>query len=242
MDIWQQIRGSYAALHEHGAFERHLEQWACDQPALRELRDFADLVETCAKSERTDFDRRDRVLAALCMIARKDEAAKILVCHMMLSALLDVARELADQANLATDDLHAELLANFWDAVSRMNTGTSRVAQRLKNAAKFRTLRFLAHQGTLHRREEPTDRELAAAARIPRLPAGDALDGMIAEAISCHVLSVADADLVRAPKGQVVEAARRLGLSARNGRARRQKAKARLRSWIDERAVMEGSR
>jgi hypothetical protein len=242
MDIWQQIRCSYAGLHEQGVFEGHLERWACDQPALRELRDFAQLVETCAKSGRTDFDRRDRVLAALCVIARKDQAAKILVCHMMLSALLDVARELADEANLATDDLHAELLANFWDAVSRVDAGKSRVAQRLKNAAKFRTLRFLAHQGTLHRREEPTDREIAAAARIPRLPAGDALDRTIAEAISCHVLSVADADLVRAPKGQVAEASRRLGLSARNGRARRQKAKARLRRWIDERAVMGGGR
>ena len=242
MDIWQQIRGSYAGLYEHGVFDRHLEQWACDQPALRELRDFAHLVETCAKSERMEFDRRDRVLAELCMIARKDQAAKILVCHLMLSGLLDVARELGDEANLATDDLHAELLANFWDAVSRVDAGTPRVAQRLKNAAKFRTLRFLAHQGMLHRREEPTDREMAAPARIPRLPAGDALDRMIAEAISCHVLSVADADLVRAPKGEVAAASQHLGLSARNGRARRQKAKARLRRWIDERAVMEGGR
>ena len=242
MDIWQQIRCSYVGLYEHGVFERHLELWACDQPALRELRDFAELVETCAKSGRTDFDRRDRVLAALCMVARKDQAAKILICHMMLSALLDVARELADQANGATDDLHAELLANFWDAVSRVDAGTPRVAQRLKNAAKFRTLRFLAHQGTLRRREEPTDREMAAAARIPRLPAGDALDRMIAEAVSCHVLSDADADLVRAPKGQVAEASRRLGLTTRSGRARRQKAKARLRRWLDEGAVMEGRR
>jgi hypothetical protein len=241
MDIWQQIRGSYAGLIERGVFERSLERWACLQPALGELRDLAEIVEICAKRERTDFDRRDGILAALCVIARKDEPAQILVCHMMLSALLDIARELSDQTTLATDDLHAELLANFWDAVSRVDAGTPRVAQRLKNAAKFRTLRFLAHQGTLRRREEPTDREMAAAARIPRLPAGDALDRMIAEAISCHVLSVTDADLVRAPKGQVAEASRRLGLSVRNGRARRQKAKARLRRWIDER-VMRGGR
>jgi hypothetical protein len=236
MDIWQQIRSSYAGLVERGVFERTLERWACEQSALAEFRDLAEVVEACARHERTDFERRDGILSALCVIARKDEVAKILVCHMMLSALLDIARDLADQTMLATDDLHAEVLANFWGAVRQIEADTPRVAQRLRNAAKFRTLRFLAHQGALRRNEESSDREMMAPARIPRLPADDALDLMIDEAVSARVLSAAEADLVRAPKGQVAEASRRHGLSARNGRAKRQGAKARLRRWVDERA------
>ena len=57
MDILQKIRSSYAGLVERGVFERSFERWACEQTALGEFRDVAEVVEVCAKHERSAFSR-----------------------------------------------------------------------------------------------------------------------------------------------------------------------------------------
>lgn len=242
MDIFQQIRASYAVLQARDSFTTRLERWGAHHAALAALGDVRELLEVCGRTRRSDFELRDRVLAALCVEARCDEVAKVLVCHMMLSALLDVVRELGDQASLATDDLHGEVLANFWTAVCKVEAETQRVAQRLRNAAKFRTLRVLAHQGALYRVEDCTDRELVAVSREPRLPADDEIDLLIEEAVVREVLSATDARLVRTSERRLSGAAQELGLSKRNGRARRQKAKARLRHWMEERSALDPGR
>jgi hypothetical protein len=239
MDVFQQIRAAYSDLERGDALTLGIERWKSRHPAFERIVDAGDLASIFAKGRRPDYERRDRILGALCIEARRDEIAKVLVCRVMLSGLLDVVRDLSEQTTIAIDELHAEILAHFWEAVCKVpSTNTVRVAQRLKNAAKFGTVRSLRQSGALLRREIPTEDHPAVARRVS-LPADDQIDLLVREAVAADAVSKDDAELALSSPRKLSETASRMGVPFRAARARRQKAKANLRHWISQRSKGE---
>jgi len=247
MDVFEQLRGMYLAMRDSGRFDRALSEWGTRHSGLRDFEDFDAIERLCRESAAAHYEARDLVLAALCAEAADDERARVLLCGLFLPGLLEVRKRLERLRTPTSEELTAEILANFWIAVRSFTPDTTRVAQRLVNAALWRTSRTLRHEARWNRHEELANDfgEFAEAFAVTSpsvsasgtVPDGDAVGMLLAQAVADGALSAMEAELLAAPRGAFAERAAGFGLTSRNGRTRRQAARQRLRQWLDHRML-----
>lgn len=246
MDIFEQMRDAYERRAARGIFDEALERWRAAEPAFGEVGGIGDLVELCRQPAEELYGKRDRVVVALCIQAAKDETASMMLFGLFLPGLLDIASSLSEQTAMPTEDLHAELVANFWFAVRRVGPTTSRVPQRLLNNARWRTMRALGRAITWQQREEHSTDLIERQSRSSQEERSEGVEAsanedddwttLLRQAVEEGVISAVEADLVVAPWGTVKEVCARHGLDLDTARRRRLAAKARVREWVMHRS------
>lgn len=246
MDIFEQMRDAYERRAARGIFDEALERWKTAEPFFGEVDGIGDLVELCRQPADEQYAMRDRVVAALCVQAAKDETASMMLFGLFLPGLLDIASSLSEQTAMPTEDLHAELVANFWFAVRKVGPTTSRVPQRLLNNARWRTMRALGRAITWQQREEHSTDLIERLPRTSQQEPSQEADAsahedddwptLLGQAVEEGIITAVEADLVVAPWGTVKEVCTRHGLDLGAARRRRLAAKARVREWVVQRS------
>ncbi len=237
MDVFDHVKIQFAYLAERGTFDRELARWRKSSHGLSDVESFDNLVGRLAASAPRS-EARDGILAAICVLARRDEVARTLTIGLMLPGLLEVVAHIRSGSWVLIEEVHAEVLVNFWAAVRAIEPDTRNVAQRLINAARFRTYRWLAVESTWRRSFVLEPELLLAAAPFGRTAEETAL-ALIFEAVDAGVLSEVDAAIVAHDGRSWEMVAARYGLSKRAGRKRRASARAALRPFVEGRFLDE---
>ena len=239
MDIFAKIREEHERHLSLGTYDDALLRWNKKHPFLGEFSSVTDLIELCRGSAEGRYEERDRAVAALCMLAAKDEAAKTLLLGLFLPGLIDLANTCAKRRVVSADELHAELLANFWTAVCGVDENTTKVAARLLNGARWRTARALGRAVSWSKREhQVSDVELLYLdERGSSEETQDETDGdwedVLDRAVNEGVIGEVDAQLVIASWGTLKDVSARYEIALGQARRRRLLAKGRVREWIE---------
>jgi hypothetical protein len=239
VDILAKVREAHERLLSLGTYADALERWKQIQPALEGVGTIADLIDLCRQPGEERYQERDRVVATLCMLAATDETAKTLLLGLFLPGLIDLANTCAKRSVVPVDELHAELLANFWTASRSVDADTTKVARRLLNGARWRTARTLGRAVSWSQREEQvSDVELLylngrGSSDETQGEADGDWEDVLGKAVQEGVIGEVDAELVVATWGTLKDVSARYEIALGRARQRRRVAKERVRGWIE---------
>ena len=240
MDILAKVREAHEQLLSLGRYDDALERWKQIRPALEQVGTIGDLIDLCRQPGEQRYPERDRVVVALCMLAATDETAKTLLLGLFLPGLIDLANTCAKSSVIPVEDLHAELLANFWMVVRSVDEDTTKVPRRLLNGARWRTARSLGRAVSWSKREEQvSDVELLyldgrSSSEETQDEADGDWDDVLGKAVHEGVIGDVDAELVVASWGTLKDVSARYEIGIGRARQRRRVAKERVRDWIAE--------
>jgi hypothetical protein len=222
------IERRFEAAYEGAGFSRAFRHWQRECGAIERFSELESLIEFCRSGETIDFDRRDEVVAALCLRAIDgDERAALFVIWLHLPGLWGVVSQLQPGDSIDPDEFDGELLAGFWQAAKGAER-TAGISSRLITRAYWRA--WEACQGS--------KRYLARRSDCPieshSINVGDA---------SQAIWDLQQAGVINKTEAWLVEVVRLVGFSdeeiagefrtTKNAvRKRRLRAEARLVAWI----------
>lgn len=224
---------------------RQWQGWARREPVLRALT-YDELRAVLAVAPVTPAAGADRVLGALWRLARHDPDAGRLLLVCLVPALRAVAGRYRDA--LGQEEAFTVAVAAVWDRVARYRPFERDVAYRLQWLAGRRV-----HRAAVRERVHASYREHPCAVRDPvrahqssdpetaatGTPEGLPVRVLLAQAVGAGIVSQRDAWVVWATEVAglgLEEAACLAGMGYEAAKKARQRAKARLRSWLEEAA------
>lgn len=222
------IERRFEAAYEGGGFSRPFRLWKRVCQPIKPFSDLESLIEYCRSGGSIDFERRDELVAALCLRAvGGDERAALLVVWLHLPGLWGVVDRLRPGDAIDPGEFDGELLAGFWQAAKGAKRATG-ISARLITRAQWRAWEAL--QGSkrylARRMEDPVE---------PSSPeVGEASDA-IWDAHEAGVITDSEAWLVEVVRLVGVsddEIAHEFRITKNAVRKRRLRAEARLAAWI----------
>jgi hypothetical protein len=231
VDLLSSVEAALSARRTSGTLARALRRWQTRHEELSGFDDPDRLIDFIRKPDIERRESKDDLLAALCVEGtRGDDEATLLLVWLMFPGLLLLRRRLMARDGLAGDDLNAELLAGMWEAATRVRPGTPYVAARLLDGARRRALGAIRREEDWAGRTEPLeqDGEGSAMSRV----ASEGLHDLLAEAVGAGVISLAEAELLRASRAVMPTLRSRLRISEGAARSRRLRARRRLLAWL----------
>lgn len=224
---------------------RQWQEWARREPVLRPL-SFDQFRALLAVAPATPAAGADRLLGALWRLASHDPEAGRLLLVCLLPALRSVAGRYRD--TLGSQEAFTVAVAAVWDRVARHRPFERDVAYRLQWLA-YRRVHRAAVRERAHasRRADPVVRDPVhgrppgdtEAVQGTGTPEGLPVQVLLAQAAQARIVSQRDAWVLWATEvagiglGQAAELA---GMSYQAAKKARQRAKARLREWLDKAA------
>lgn len=205
-----------------------LRRWNARRQGLRPFGDADALITFLRDPKAGERSAKDAALAAVAMEATGgDQLAGTLLLWLVLPGLTRLRQRLGAWDAIPAEDLDAELVSGVWEAATEIHPGTSRVAARLVNRARWRALAAMRPAIDWEHRSEPLP------AQVEDLSEGSgSSDGLLAAALAQGVISEDEAELLLSSRRTIVEIRDRLGLTVYGAQNRRRRAKARLRAWL----------
>jgi hypothetical protein len=223
MDPLASIETGFQALRGTGSVGIRFGRWRA-YAGLREVKDFDELVTLCRFAEASP--RKDAALAGLCLAARRDDIAGIVLCWLLLPGLWEAVRQLPAEV-LDPEDLAAELLAGLWTAAARIEEDTREVPGRLINGARWAAQRAMRDASSWNSRVTLKDVSLADGSVEIVFD-----EDLLARAVSEGVVTEGEVDLLLADRKEVGRIAHRLGVTVMVLKGRKRRARSRLIAWV----------
>jgi hypothetical protein len=235
MDLFGTLERDFAARRASGELSRALRGWQAKDHGLRRFADLDALIAACRGGTDGSWESADVALSALCREASSgDDRAGTLLLWLLLPGLLLARSRLAPMGVISREEMTSEMVAGAWAEATRVSNSATRVASRIVNSARWRTL--AAVRGAI----DWTGRTAPLTGEISDTPASgeyempyeeaDPITGAVREG----VLSKEQAELVLARRVAIREISERLGISLSAAQKRRHRARARLRTWTDQ--------
>lgn len=233
MAIIDDIESAFEGLRGSSRLRSAFAGWQRRHEALGAFSDVEEMLAFCRDPEPRDLDKRDAVVAAVCEEARTgQQVAQHAVVWLFLPGLLRLAQEVDPSRVLEPEDLWGELVAGFWEGVSRVRPG-SRVKGHLLNSARWRARKVIREASEYQSRRE----DLSDSAEVQGMlePAIGELGDVLSEVVAAGVITQREADLIRLTRLEgfsLGALARRRNVSKDSLRLRLLRAEARLLSWL----------
>lgn len=230
MEIASRVKTSFEACRRSGRLGDAFARWRDRHPALGDLQSIDDLVQLCRDAPSELYPAKNDALRAVCLeAANGDESASLFLLWIMIPALLAEWKSISRQQVLAPDDVEAELLAGFWEALKWVGPESRKVALRLVHGARRRALAALKREAAWKSVAEPIPEEepLDSSAWTP-----DPED-FLADAEREGIVSALDVELLLAPPDGFRRIASREGLTLNAAQIRARKARDRIAAYLD---------
>lgn len=159
------------------------------------------------------------------MQARKDQAAGVVLCWLLLPGLWEAVHELPADV-LDPGELAAELLAGLWSVARSIEEDTTEVAARLAKGARWSAQRAI-------RKAIAWNSRVAPGVPPPDRPVyDDHDDDLLSRALAETVVSEDEIEMLLARRAEIPCLASRLGISLGALQARRTRARIKLAEWV----------
>ena len=233
MDLLDRVEQEFIVRRDSGALARAFLGWTTRHRCLQRFSGVEALIAACRDGS-VPPEIADTALAALCEEASgADECAGVLLIWLLLPGLLLARSRVAAMGGLSGEELTSEMLAAVWEHAMQVSSPANRVAARLVNAARWRGLAAVREAVNWARRKDSRDVDLADETRpgdyVFLEPDIEGLPGAVREG----VVSREEIQLVLTGRQAIRELSEQLGISLPVAQKRRQRARARLRSWMD---------
>ena len=224
MGTLKSIERTFRTLQETGTLDSRFEAWGRRSAGLACLADLDQLIALCRKSGVSQ--QKDATLAALCLEAKRDKTAGVVLSWLMLPGLWEAVRELPSDV-LDADDLEAELVAGLWTTAAEVEENTREVPGRLVNGARWNAQRAI-------RKALAWNSWVVASGSVPldRPTGGEPEEDLLARAVVRGIVSEDEIEMLLAHRSEVVGFAERLGISLAVFQGRRTRARVRLARWL----------
>jgi hypothetical protein len=235
MDLFGTLERDFAARRASGELSRALRGWQAKDHDLRRFADLDALIAVCRGGTDGSWESADVALSALCREASSgDDRAGTLLLWLLLPGLLLARSRLAPMGVLSREEMTSEMVAGAWAEATRVSNSATRVASRILNSARWRTLAAVRGAIDWTGRTAPLTGEIAdtPVSGEYEMPYGEA--DPLAGAVREGVLSKEQAELVVSRRVAIREISERLGISLSAAQKRRHRARARLRTWTDQ--------
>ncbi|MGH2726718.1 MAG: hypothetical protein ACRDKS_07050 [Actinomycetota bacterium] len=228
MDIFRKIEQSFAAHRASRSFETAVARWRGKWPVFADLGEAEDVARACRKPGPRAL--KDAIHVALCVEAThtpKDELACLFLYWLFLPGLIATADELCSSDNF--DEVTAELLSGFLEAVSKVSPSSTHVARHLIRGGRLRALTNLrkAEARASHEEELEVDQagsdDPTASARV-----------LMADALRGGVISAVEAKLLFAEREDLATTAALHELTSTAARQMKARARQKLAAWLSE--------
>lgn len=233
MDLLDRIEQEFITRRDSGALGQAFIGWTARHACLERFSGLEALIAACRDGSASPKNA-DAALAALCEEASGgDECAGVLLIWLLLPGLLLARSRVAALGGLSGEELTSEMLAAVWEQAMQISSSANRVAARLVNAGRWRGLAAVREAVNWTRRKDSRDVDLADGTRpgdyVSLEPDIEGLPGAVREG----VVSREEIQLVLTGRQAIRELSEQLGISLPVAQKRRQRARARLRSWME---------
>lgn len=233
VDLLDRVEQEFITRRESGALERAFTGWTSQHRCLERFSRLETLIAECRDGS-VARDGTDAALAALCEEARTgDQCACVLLIWLLLPGLLLARSRVVPVGGLSREELTADMLAAVWEQVTEVTPSTSRVAARLLNAARWRGLAAMKEAADWARRKDSSVVDRADETRLSDYVSLKTDLERLPETVGDGEPSREHVRLVLAGRQALRELSEQLGISLQTAQKRRQRARARLRSWIE---------
>lgn len=236
----QSFKDRFATLRAAGNLDAALVRWRKDECSpLKKFVHLDELVELLEIPEEELKQDKDVVLRALCELARGgDEEASLLLIWLFLGVFRKTQGEIG-LCRLSEEELEAEMLAGFWEEVSRDHDAEENVAARLFYSVHNRAWKAIRWANRGGSPDPDVGSDFDARGLRGQLP--DPI-WLIERAKNEGVLSQGQADLILANRVQgrrIEDLADEAGISRQAMGMRRTRAEQKFLAWLGESEEIE---